>query len=218
MPKAVKDSARPVIEREQLEELLSNVTDLRDWCILGIAIFGELRSEELFALTWPVVGADYVDIENSCWHGVFRPGKLKNDASKRRVFLPETIIGGLALWREACPESEHNLLFRGGVGCMWPGVWWQKRIHPIARRLGMTVMPTCQVLRRSGMTRLQHMGSEKDRQAHAGHIEGSKVTNRVYTQAVEAGLRAMVAKDADGFRITLPAMARKPEGASSEKL
>jgi hypothetical protein len=52
----------------------------------------------------------------------------------------------------------------------------------------------------------------KDQQAHMGHVAGSAVTNRVYTQADMDGLRAMVRRDAESFKIKLPLAGREPEG------
>ena len=213
LPKDCVVPCNATIPREQLENLLAHVSDLRDWTILAIAIFGELRSEELFALTWPCVGPDYVDIQDTCWRGKFRPGKVKTNDSRRTVFLPPIVMAGLNLWREACPASKWDLLFPGEVECMWPDIWRQDHIYPIARKLGFTVMPSNQVLRRSGQTRNQYNGSMKDQQAHMGHVAGSAVTNRVYTQADMDGLRAMVRRDAESsFKIKLPLAGREPEG------
>src|SRR5262249_28649724 len=57
-------------------------------------------------------------------------------------------------------------------------------IYPIARQLGFTVMPSNQVLRRSGQTRNQYNGSMKDQQAHMGHVAGSAVTNGFTTKPI----------------------------------
>jgi len=121
-------------------------------------------------------------------------------------------MAGINLWREACSASKLDLLFPGEAEWMWPDIWRQDHIYPIAKRLGFTVMPSNQALRRSEQTRNQYNGSMKDQQAHMGHVEGSAVTNRVYTQADMDGLRAMVQRDAESFKIKLPLAGREPEG------
>ena len=66
---------------------------------------------------------------------------------------------------------------------MWPGVFLQKRIQPIAKALGISVPVTFQVLRRSCTTRNQKNGSLKDVQVHMGH--GSiETTGNVYMMEI----------------------------------
>ena len=77
---------------------------------------------------------------------------------------------------------------------MWPGVFLQKRIQPIAKTLGISVPVTFQVLRRSCTTRNQKNGSLKDVQVHMGH--GSiETTGNVYMMEIPDSVAQMVALD-----------------------
>ena len=94
LPKDCVVPCNATIPREQLENLLAHVSDLRDWTILAIAIFGELRSEELFALTWPCVGPDYVDIQDTCWRGEVPPRQSQDERFPAHGILAPNSDGG----------------------------------------------------------------------------------------------------------------------------
>ena len=74
---------------------------------------------------------------------------------------------------------------------MWPGVFLQKRIQPIAKALGISVPVTFQVLRRSCTTRNQKNGSLKDVQVHMGQ----RTTGNVYMMEIPDSVAQMVALD-----------------------
>ena len=101
----------------------------------------------------------------------------------------------LERWVSKIGAKGSDLLFPGkdGKSPMWPGVWLQKRVQSVAKKLGITTTVTFQVLRRSFATR--HRNDLKDAAAVLGHSNYKTTTANVYAQSVEDRVRAMVEED-----------------------
>ena len=78
---------------------------------------------------------------------------------------PPLIQRAFEQWKAQSPDPSADSLVFPSVRTgrpMWPGLFLQKRIQPIAKCLGITVPVTFQVLRRSCGTRNPENGSLKD--------------------------------------------------------
>ncbi len=115
---------------------------------------------------------------------------MKRKASFRRITIPPLIHRAFEQWKAQCANTSADALVFPSEKTgrpMWPGVFLQKRIQPIAKTLGITVPVTFQVLRRSCTTLNQKNGSLKDVQVHMGH--GSiETTGNVYMMEIPDSL------------------------------
>ena len=95
-----------------------------------------------------------LEIRNTVYKGTLRRAKVKTDGSHRTVPVPPDMRTMLQNWIEWSGASGDDLLFPGkdGKSPMWPGVWLQKRVQSVAKKLGITTTVTFQVLRRSFAT------------------------------------------------------------------
>ncbi len=191
-----KPIAKPTIQKADIYRLFQAVTDTRDRLILLLGVFCGPRSSEVFGLQWDCYRGDHIEIRNTAWNGELYEWRVKRKASFRRVHLSPQTQRLFEKWKSESAETSPNaLVFPGKSGKpMWGGIWLQKHIQPISKRLGITVPVTFQVLRRSCTTRNQKHGSLKDVQAHMGH--GSiETTGDVYMQEIPDSVTRMVDLD-----------------------
>jgi integrase len=191
-----KPIAKPTIQKADIYRLLQSVADTRDRLILMLGIFAGIRASEVFGLQWDCFRGDHIEIRNTAWNGELYQWRVKRKASFRRVHLSPQTQRLFEKWKAGCANSSPDaLVFPGKSGKpMWSGIWLQKHIQPIAKRLGITVPITFQVFRRSCTTRNQKHGSLKDVQVHMGH--GSiETTGDVYMQEIPESVTRMVELD-----------------------
>ena len=153
------------------------------------------RTSEVFGFTADSWKDDVLEIKNTVYKGTLRRAKVKTDGSWRTVPVPPDMRIMLQRWIEWSGASGSDLLFPGkdGKSPMWPGVWLQKRVQSVARKLGITTTVTFQVLRRSFATR--HRNDLKDAAAVLGHANYATTTANVYAQSVDDRVRTMVEED-----------------------
>jgi integrase len=194
-----KPRARAVLSSGDLARLFAAVTHPRDRLILLFGAFGGPRASEVFGLQWGCVQQDYVEIRNTAWSGRLRAWRVKRKASFRRIYIPDVVRKAFNEWREESADSSSDALVFPSPKTgrpMWPGVWLQKRIQPIAKRLGIIVPINFQVLRRSCATRNQAHGSLKDVQTLMGH-SSMETTGNFYIMEVPESVVQMVERDVD---------------------
>jgi len=192
-----KPTPKPVIDKTDVLRLIQAITDVRDRLILLLGVFCGPRSSEVFGLQWNCYKGDHIEIRNTAYCGQLHEWRVKRKASFRRIYIPLVIQRAFEQWKAQSPDmSAEALIFpsnRTGRP-MWPGVFLQKRIQPIAKNLGISVPVTFQVLRRSCTTRNQKNGSLKDVQVHMGH--GSiETTGNVYMMEIPDSVAQMVSLD-----------------------
>lgn len=201
-----KPTPKPTLKPEVLAMLLDAVTDIRDHLILSLGCFGALTSSELFGLVWGCYKGEQVEIRSIAYQGKLQVGRVKRESRHREVYLPAPVRLEMEKWRKITPHGtgDGDLIFpntRKTRGPMWPGIWLQKHIAPLAEKLGIKVPVTFQVLRRSAATRNQKRA--KDLQAHLGH-SSIQTTMNVYAQEVPESIREMVADDYTAVMGTRP--------------
>jgi integrase len=91
---------------------------------------------------------------------------------------------------------ENALIFPSKFGhCIRPENWLHRRVHPIAKKAGITAPVNFQILRRTFATNAQG-GNLKDVQTHLRHSTVSTTAN-VYVQAIPESVRKLVNAVAD---------------------
>jgi integrase len=192
-----KATPKPIIDKADVLRLIQSITDVRDRLILLLGVFGGTRSSEAFGIQWGCYKGDHIEIRNTAYRGRLHEWRVKRKASFRRITIPPLIQRAFEQWKAQSPDTSADALVFPSEKTgrpMWPGVFLQKRIQPIAKTLGITVPVTFQVLRRSCTTRNQKNGSLKDVQVHMGH--GSiETTGNVYMMEIPDSVAQMVALD-----------------------
>jgi integrase len=195
-----------VLPKDQARLLLDSLGD-RDRLIAMIAAFCALRPGEIFGLCWSSWRGDHFQIESTAWRGQFRLGKAKTTSSKAPVIIPDMVLPLLTAWREqhqSAPETA--LIFPSKAGrCIRPENWLHRRVHPIAKALGITAV-NFQILRRTFATNAQG-GNLKDVQAHLRHSTVGTTAN-VYVQAIPESVRKLVNAVADDVMSAKPVTER----------
>jgi integrase len=122
------------------------------------------------------------------------------------------ILPLLAAWREQNQNApEDALIFPSKFGhCIRPENWLNRRVHPIAKKLGIGAV-NFQILRRTFATNAQG-GNLKDVQTHLRHSTVGTTAN-VYVQAIPESVRKLVNAVADSVMTS-----EKPKIGVSTKL
>jgi integrase len=191
-----KVTEKPVIPRGDVIRLYIAIPALRDRLIFRIGVFLGARASELFGFTvdcWN--GNDELSIRQTAWRGKLQKQQVKTRQSRRVVPVPPEMKGMLERWLAESGAKGSDLIFPGkdGESPLWPGTWQQKRVQSVAKKLGITVPVTFQVLRRSVVTRNRHR--LKDVGALVGHANYETTTANVYAQSVDEDVRSMVEQD-----------------------
>jgi integrase len=184
---------KPVLDAKLLPKVLKAVRHSpRDSAILHVAAFCAMRPAEIFGLRWPSFYGDHFVIRDSAWRGKLLSDQAKID--ERRVFIPPKTRAAILRWREVCKgKLAEGLMFSSKRGTPISTHNYRNRVLvPLAKKLGLTVPLTFQVLRRSHATRNQK--TPKDTQAHLGH-RSIVTTMNVYAQEIPASVKRMVERD-----------------------
>jgi integrase len=194
LPKC-KPTPKPVISIDDVRRLYQAIPSLRDRLIFRIGISLGPRPSEVFGFTANCWKGDVLEIRHTAYKGILRKAKVKTDGSQRTIPVPSDMRVMLQRWIEWSGASGEDLLFPGkdGKSPMWPGVWMQKHLQNLAKRIGISTVVTFQVLRRSFATR--HRNELKDAGAVLGHANYATTTANVYAQSVADEVRAMVEED-----------------------
>jgi integrase len=190
--------------------LLDNVDDAMDRCVLGIAVFCALRTSEVFGLTWQSWLGDHLAIRHTAFEGQLQENKVKTDESRALVPVPELVQPIIRNWHALCKNTGPSALMfatrgkgdRKGQAVPFDSTnFMERRIHPIADKLGISRhLVTFQVMRRTVGTDLQFHGTLKDAQTALRH-KSVKTTANIYMQPVPASVRAALnARTEEVFR------------------
>lgn len=189
---------KPTITAEQINSLIEAIEDLHDLCLMAIGLFCATRTSETFGLKWKAYRGDRLLIETTAFEGRLY-NRVKNDASRSAVPIPEDVRPIIEAWKRKCPDtSPEALMFatfgRGErTGKKVPRhaknfLKW--RIYPISDKLGIPrKLVTFQVMRRTLGTDLQEHGTMKDAQTALRHAS-IKTTANVYMQPIPASVIA----------------------------
>jgi integrase len=181
--------SRPTMTSEQIVKLIDSISDPHDLCLISIGLFCATRTSETFGLQWKSYCGDKLIIQGTAYQGRLFPGKVKTNASRNAVPIPEDIRPIIEAWKQVCPDtSPEALMFptsgRRGEVARHPKNFLKWRIHPIADKLGIPrKLVTFQVMRRTVGTDLQKHGTIKDAQEILRHAN-IQTTGNVYMQQI----------------------------------
>jgi integrase len=200
-----KAVSRPTMTAEQILQLVNGIEDPHDLCLVSIGLFRATRTSETLGLQWKSYAEDRLIIHSTAYEGRLYEGKVKTEASRDSVPVPEDIRPVLEAWRQMCPDvSPDALMFptfgrrsrhgtRSGKNVPRQAKNFLKwRIWPIADRLGIPrKLVTFQVMRRTLGTDLQRHGTMKDAQQILRHAS-IRTTANVYMQQIPASVVAAI--------------------------
>jgi hypothetical protein len=156
-------------------------------------------------LQWKSYAGDRLIIHSTAYEGRLYEEKVKTEASRESVPIPEDIRPVIEVWRHLCPDtSPEALMFptygrrsrtgiRSGKSVPRQAKNFLKwRIWPIADKLGIPrKLVTFQVMRRTLGTDLQQQGTMKDAQQILRHAS-IRTTANVYMQQIPASVVAAI--------------------------
>ena len=178
--------------------MIEEIEDLHDLCLMAIGLFCATRTSETFGLEWKAYRGDRLIIETTAFEGRLYK-RVKTEASRGAVSIPEDVRPIVEAWRHACPDtSPEALMFptfgRGErTGQKVPRhaknfLKW--RIYPITDKLEIPrKLVTFQVMRRTLGTDLQEHGTMKDAQTALRHAS-IQTTANVDMQPIPASVAA----------------------------
>ncbi|MGH9615898.1 MAG: tyrosine-type recombinase/integrase [Acidobacteriaceae bacterium] len=194
----MKPVDRPTLTQEQILSLLSAIKDIHDFALVCVALFCGTRTGETLGLQWKSYLGDCFVPFGIAYEGQFYAAKMKNDASRQAIPIPDRVRPILEAWKAACKDtSPEALIFstsgrrkRTGKSVPWDGNnFLRTRIHPIAEKLGISKrLVTFQVMRRTLGTDLQRHGTMKDAQRILRHAD-INTTGNIYMQAIPTSVR-----------------------------
>jgi len=186
---------------EQINSLIGGIKDPHDQCLMCIGLFCATRTSETFGLQWKSYLGDRLVIHSTAYEGELYRGRVKTDASRSAVPIPDAIIPIVEAWRRECLDSSPEALMfptfgraeRTGRKVPRRAKNFLKwRIYPIADKLNISrKLVTFQVMRRTLGTDLQKHGTMKDAQGALRHAS-IKTTADVYMQEIPASVRAAI--------------------------
>lgn len=192
-----KPKKKMVADLADVGRLINAISNDRDFVIMKLASVGTNPSE-IFAMQWKGLHLDettveptlddFIEIRNSAYLGEFHEGRTKTEARERQAFV-DSVEMKAALFRlreKSKGASPDALIFPGRIEgqTLWAGSFLREKMHPLARKLGISVPMTFQVLRRTFMTWMDNLGLDRllTVQGVVGHTKGSEVTRGVYVQ------------------------------------
>jgi len=206
---------KPTITAEQINSLIEAIEDLHDLCLMAIGLFCATRTSETFGLQWKSYQQDKLIIQTTAFEGRLY-NRVKNEASRSAMPIPEDIRPIMEAWRRACPDSSPDALMfptfgrqarRGTKVPRQARNFLKWRIYPITDKLGIPrKLVTFQVMRRTLGTDLQEHGTMKDAQAALRHAS-IKTTANVYMQPIPASVTAALNSR------TRAVLAKKPQAS-----
>jgi len=196
---------RPTMTAGQIIQLVNAIEEPHDLCLMSIGLFCATRTSETFGLQWKSYAGDRLIIHSTAYEGRLYEGKVKTEASRDSVPIPEDIRPVIEVWRHLCPDtSPEALMFptygrrsrtgtRSGKSVPRQAKNFLKwRIWPIADRLGIPrKLVTFQVMRRMLGTDLQRHVTMKDAQQILRHAS-IRTTANVYMQQIPASVVAAI--------------------------
>jgi integrase len=196
---ATRAVERPTMTPEQINSLIGGIEDHHDLCLICIGLFCATRTSETFGLQWKSYVGDRLVIHSTAYEGELYRGRVKTDASRSAVPIPDDIIPIVEAWRRECTDSSPEALMfptfgraerKGHKVPRRAKNFLKWRIYPIADKLKIPrKLVTFQVMRRTLGTDLQKHGTMKDAQGALRHAS-IKTTADVYMQEIPASVRA----------------------------
>jgi integrase len=218
-----KPVERPTMSADVIIKLIDAIEDPHDLCLMSIGLFCATRTSETFGLQWKSYAEDRLIIHSTAYEGQLYEDRVKTEASRDSVPIPEDIRPIVEAWRNLCPDTSPDALMFPTYGRTRSGARTKQnvprqaknfikwRIRPIADRLGIPrKLLTFQVMRRTLGTDMQQHGTMKDAQRILRHAS-IKTTGNVYMQEIPSSVMAAI-----NSRTRAILAKRKPVIAKSE--
>jgi integrase len=191
----IEERDKPVLPAECYPKLLAGLVAARDRAIFLIASCCAMRPSEIFGLTWGSYQDSMFKVMNTAFRGQIQRKKIKRKnrfgrSNYRLVAIPEAVRCAIEEWRRECGNHHEDELMFPAVAArgrkpldrpMLPDNWLRLRLYPIAKKLGVPVRPSFQVLRRSFSTHGKQEAHPTEMQAQLGHSD-VRTTLNIYTQ------------------------------------
>jgi integrase len=206
MPAGAREPERPVLTVEQLIGIIDKLTDARDKAIFLVGTFCAMRTSEIFGLPWSNFhesdeeGQSYFLVDQMAYRGE-RYKRTKTKASKARVPIAGRTLEAILQWKKESPDTSPDALIfpstnkngRSRKGApMYPAVWLQKKVQPIAKALGIGFHVNFRATRRTASTLIQDNGdslaSAQSLLRHASPL----TTATIYTQSIPESVKVAV--------------------------
>lgn len=214
---------RPTMTSGQINSLIGAIEDPNDLCLMCIGLFCATRTSETFGLQWKSYLGDRLVIHSTAYEGELYRGRVKTDASRSAVPIPDDIIPVVEAWRQVCPDSSPEALMfptfgraerKGRKVPRRAKNFLKWRIYPVADKLKIPrKLVTFQVMRRTLGTDLQKHGTMKDAQGALRHAS-IKTTADVYVQEIPESVRAAITSRTRAVLARQQAVYTKPESAT----
>ncbi|HEU5352227.1 MAG TPA: tyrosine-type recombinase/integrase [Terracidiphilus sp.] len=179
---------------DEIRKLLDAVDPLSCVLIFLDATTG-LRQSELFGLRWGDIdftGGEII-VARSVVHGNI--SNCKTESSMKPVPLSPALAKMLEKWKaETKYPGPEDWVFASnsakGTRPMWGQTFMRKRIHPVAKQLGITKQIDWHTFRHSYSTLLRSLGTDIKVQQDLLRHSSARTTLDTYTQAVTPAKRA----------------------------
>ncbi len=170
-----KETLPKVISKEDVKQLLQNITNLKHLCMVQLLYSSGLRRSELLALK-------LTDIDSKRMVITVRNGKGGKD---RQTVLSPTVLTNLRVYYKAYKPKDY--LFEGKRGGMYSCTSLLKIIHRAAKKAGIKQNVTPHILRHSFATHLLEANTDlRYIQVVLGH--SSTKTTEVYTRVATTNI------------------------------
>jgi integrase len=220
---ATRPVERPTMTSAQINSLIGAIEDPHDLCLMCIGLFCATRTSETFGLQWKSYLGDRLIIHSTAYEGELYRGRVKTDASRGAVPIPDDIIPIIEAWRLACPDSSPEALMfatfgraerKGQKVPRRAKNFLKWRVYSIADKLKIPrKLVTFQVMRRTLGTDLQKHGTLKDAQGVLRHAS-IKTTADVYVQEIPGSVRAAINSRTRAVLAKQQEVFAKPEAAT----
>jgi integrase len=113
---ATKAVERPTMTSEQINSLIGDIEDPHDLCLMCIGLFCATRTSETLGLQWKSYLGDRLVIHSTAYEGELYRGRVKTEASRSAIPIPDDIIPIVESWRHECPDSSPEALMFATFG------------------------------------------------------------------------------------------------------
>jgi integrase len=222
MPAGARKPEQPVLTVEQLIDLIDRLTNSRDKAIFLVGTFCAMRTSEIFGLPWgnfhesDEEGQSYFLIDQIAYRGE-RYNRTKTDASKARVPIAGRTLEAILRWKKESPNTSPDALVfpstnkngRSRKGApMYPAVWLQKKLRPIAKALGIEFNVNFRATRRTASTLIQDNGDSLASAQSLLRHASPMTTASIYTKSIPESVKVAVNDYEDRVYAARPKPAR----------
>jgi integrase len=177
-----KEARRPIRRVMNVDDVRTcfAVLSQRERLIARLAILGGMRPGEIFGLRWPMLGADYADVQRRLYRGII--DTPKTEQSYRKAALADGLIAEIEAWRKLAVDPN---------GWVFPSEalttpiskdnCFRRRMAPALRKAGLDWV-NFQVMRRTHATLMRQLKADPHMvAAQLGH--SVEVSLRTYSQS-----------------------------------